>query len=211
MRIPGDISSAAFLMVAALICPDSELEIKHVNINPTRTGILEVLTEMGAEIEVLEQGLEAGEPVAHIRIKTSALRACEIAGDRVVTMIDEFPIFMVAALCAEGETRVRDAKELRVKETDRLAVMTTELRKMGAVIDEFEDGFRIVGPQSLHGTVLDSYDDHRIAMSLAVAACMAEGTSYIKEALSAHDSFPGFAETVQALGANMMYVDGLPV
>ena len=150
LTVPGDFSSAAFLIVGALILPDSDLTIEGVNLNETRTGLLDVLQAMGANIEVTETGTEAGEKVGEIHVQYSELKGTEIGGEVVVRMIDEFPVLMVAALSADGETIVRDAKELRVKETDRIAVMATELRKLGATIDEREDGFRIVGTATSH-------------------------------------------------------------
>ncbi|RMF78402.1 MAG: 3-phosphoshikimate 1-carboxyvinyltransferase [Chloroflexi bacterium] len=203
LTVPGDISSAAFLIVAALIVPGSDVTIKHVNLNPTRTGLLDVLQAMDADISITATGSEAGEPVGDIHVRHSVLKGVEIGGDVVVRMIDEFPILMVAALCAEGETIVRDAKELRVKETDRLAVMTSELTKMGADITETEDGFHITGPQVLVGTTVESHDDHRIAMSLAVAGLLADGETVIDEGECAGDSFPGFVDTLRYLGAQV--------
>lgn len=204
LTVPGDISSAAFLLVAALLIRDSELKIKGVNLNPTRTGILDVLEAMGADIAISNRGEEAGEPIGDIRVKTSQLHGIEIGGETVVRMIDEFPILMVAALRAEGETIVREAAELRVKETDRIAVMAAELRKLGAEIDEREDGFRILGPQQLTGGLVDGHDDHRIAMSLTVAGLITAEGAIVTDAACAGDSFPGFAETLQSCGANMI-------
>jgi 3-phosphoshikimate 1-carboxyvinyltransferase len=204
LTVPGDFSSAAFLITAALIVPDSDLTITGVNLNATRTGLLDVLTEMGGDITVTETGLEGGEPVGDIRVKTSDLHGIEIGGDVVVRMIDEFPVLMVATLCSAGETIVRDAKELRVKETDRIAVMAKELRKMGVKIEEREDGFKVVGQHSLTGATVDGHDDHRIAMSLTIAGLMAEGETIVMDAACAGDSFPGFAETLIDAGANII-------
>jgi 3-phosphoshikimate 1-carboxyvinyltransferase len=202
MTVPGDISSAAFLIVAGCIVPDSDITLTNINLNPTRTGILDVLLEMGADITITETGLEAGEPVGTLQIRTSALKGVQVGGEVVVRMIDEFPVFMIAALMAEGETLVRDAKELRVKETDRIAVMATELRKMGATIEEREDGFRVVGAQSLTATEVQGHDDHRIAMSMSVAGLVAKGTTVVHEIRCAGDSFPGFPATLQSLGVD---------
>lgn len=201
--VPGDLSSAAFLVVAALIIPGSEVTLTGVSLNPTRTGILDVLREMGADMTVTETGLEAGDPVGTITARHSTLKGVSVGGEVVVRMIDEFPIFMVAALFAEGETTVRDAGELRVKETDRLAVMTAELSKLGAVINETQDGFTLSGPQTLTGTTVYGHDDHRISMSLVVAGLVAEGETVVLDARCAGDSFPGYAETLQSLGANV--------
>ena len=203
ITVPGDFSSAAFLMVAGCVIPGSDITVRHVNLNPTRTGLLDVLLAMGAQITVTETGTEAGEPVGDLRIQHSVLHGVEIGGDVVVRMIDEFPALMVAALCAEGRTIARDAQELRVKETDRLAVMTAELNKMGAKITETQDGFIIDGAQTLSGATVDSHDDHRIAMSMTVAGIIASGQTVIQDAACAGDSFPGFREVMVALGANI--------
>lgn len=201
--VPGDISSAAFPIAAALLVPDSAVTLTNISLNPTRTGLLDALEEMGAQITVTETALEAGDPVGTIEVRSSALTAITVGGDLVVRMIDEFPIFMVLALAAEGETIVRDAGELRVKETDRLAVMTAELKKLGAVITETEDGFHIVGPQKLTGAVVDGHDDHRIAMSMTIAGLIADGETIVRDARCAGDSFPGFAATMAGLGADL--------
>jgi 3-phosphoshikimate 1-carboxyvinyltransferase len=203
MTVPGDISSAAFLIVAALLVPGSDITLTGINLNDTRTGLLDVLLAMGADITITETGLEAGEPVGTIRARHSALKGADVGGAVVVRMIDEFPILMVAALAAEGTTTVREAEELRVKETDRLAVMTAELRKLGADITETKDGFAITGPQALTAGIVDGHDDHRIAMSLAVTGLVAEGQVTVLDARCAGDSFPGFAETLVSLGADV--------
>ncbi len=203
LTISGDFSSAAFLIVAGLLAPDSDLTITGVNLNPTRTGLLDVLENMDADMSITYRDIQAGEPVGEIQIKTSELKAVEISGATVVRMIDEFPILMVAALRAQGETIVRDARELRVKETDRIAVMAQELRKMGAEIDEREDGFRIVGVQQLQGATVDGHDDHRIAMSLTIAGLIAAGETAVTDAACVGDSFPGFAETLISCGADL--------
>jgi 3-phosphoshikimate 1-carboxyvinyltransferase len=203
LTVPGDISSAAFPLVAGLIVPGSDITLIGINLNATRTGILDVLTAMGANLQVQETGLEAGEPVGIIRVRHSALKGTEVGGSVVVEMIDEFPILMVAALAAEGRTVVRDAQELRVKETDRIAVMVKELAKMGANITETPDGFVIDGPQQLRGAAVDGHDDHRVSMSLSVAGMAALGETTVLDARCAGDSFPGFAETMSALGADI--------
>jgi 3-phosphoshikimate 1-carboxyvinyltransferase len=156
---------------------------------------------MGADLTVTETGLEAGEPVGTIRVRHSALKGTTVGGSVVVEMIDEFPILMVAALIAEGETVVRDAQELRVKETDRISVMAGELAKLGAQITETPDGFVIKGPQKLKGANVDGHDDHRVSMSLSVAGLVADGETTVLDAKCAGDSFPGFAETMVGLGA----------
>ena len=203
ITVPGDFSSAAFLLVAALLVPDSELVIRSVNLNPTRSGLLDVLLEMGGDISIEMTGTEAGEPMGDLHVKTSQLRGIDVGGAAVVRMIDEFPALMVAALHAEGTTTVRGARELRLKETDRIAVMAQELGRMGAEIEEREDGFRIVGGQSLVGAQVDGHDDHRIAMSMTIAGLMASGETLVTDAACTGDSFPGFAETLGAIGANI--------
>ncbi|MDX1991630.1 MAG: 3-phosphoshikimate 1-carboxyvinyltransferase [bacterium] len=204
LTVPGDFSSAAFLLVAGCIVPGSDLTIEHVNLNETRTGLLDVLLEMGADITISNQSEEAGEPVGDLRVRHSALKGVAIGGEMVVRMIDEFPVLMVAALHAEGETVVRDAQELRVKETDRIAVMAGELRKLGADITETEDGFRIIGPQTLIGATVDGHDDHRVAMSMAVAGMVADEGTIVNDSKCAGDSFPGFGETLVKLGAHLL-------
>jgi 3-phosphoshikimate 1-carboxyvinyltransferase len=207
--VPGDFSSAAFLIVAACITPGSDITLTGINLNETRTGLLDVLLEMGADIIVTDKGLEAGEPAGTLQIRHSTLKGVEVGGDTVVRMIDEFPVFMVAALCAEGRTIVRDAEELRVKETDRIKVMTAELQKLGAEITETKDGFIIDGPQKLTGTIVDGHDDHRVAMSMTVAGLIADEQTIVNDSKCAGDSFPGFAETLARLGGQLIEQDAL--
>jgi 3-phosphoshikimate 1-carboxyvinyltransferase len=202
--VPGDFSSAAFLLVAGAIVPDSDITLTGVNLNETRTGLLDVLLEMGADITVTHGKLEGGEPAGTIRVRHGALKGVEVGGDTVVRMIDEFPTLMITALHAEGRTIVRDAQELRVKETDRLAVMTAELRKLGAEITETEDGFIIDGPQKLQGASVEGHDDHRVAMSLTVAGLAAQGQTIVQDAKCAGDSFPGFADILAQLGGRLV-------
>ena len=199
--VPGDISSAAFWLVAGAIVPGSELVITNVGVNPTRTGILEVLAMMGADITQENERMVAGEPVADLRVKSSKLKACTIGGDLIPRLIDEIPILAVAGACAEGTTVIKDAAELRVKESDRLAVMASELTKMGAKITEHPDGLEITGGQPLQGAEVDSYTDHRIAMSLAIASLVAKNTTTIHRAEAAAISYPNFVMTLkQTLG-----------
>ena len=194
--VPGDISSAAFWLVAGAIVPGSDLLITNVGVNPTRTGILEALAMMEADITKENGRLVAGEPVADLRVKYSQLKSCEISGDIIPRLIDEIPILAVAAAFAEGTTVIKDAAELRVKESDRLAVMATELGKMGANITELEDGLEIIGGNSLIGAEVDSFTDHRIAMSLAIAAINATGETIIHRAEAASISYPNFVTTL---------------
>lgn len=203
LTVPGDFSSAAFLIVAGTITPDSDITLRGINLNPTRTGLLDALEMMGAQITITPTGLEAGEPIGDIHITSRQLHGAQIAGELVVRMIDEFPALMIAALCAEGETIVRDARELRVKETDRIAVMAQELGKMGAKIEERDDGFSIRGRQALSGASVEGHDDHRIAMSLTLAGLVAQGTTIVNDALCTADSFPHFPTILQDLGANL--------
>ncbi|MGK7889247.1 MAG: 3-phosphoshikimate 1-carboxyvinyltransferase [Leptolyngbyaceae cyanobacterium] len=197
--VPGDISSAAFWMVAAAIVPDAELVIENVGVNPTRTGILEALQMMEADITLENERVVTGEPVADIRVKYSQLQACTIGGEMIPRLIDEIPVLAVAAVFAEGTTVIKDAAELRVKESDRIAVMATELGKMGATITERPDGMDITGGGTLTGTEVDSYTDHRIAMSLAIAALTAKGSTTIHRAEAASISYPNFVSTLQSV------------
>ncbi len=207
LTVPGDPSSAAFVLVAALLAAEGDVRVTGVGVNPTRTGLFDILAAMGGPVICERERLEGGEPVADLLVRRAALRGTEVGGDLIVRAIDEFPVLMVAATQAVGETIVRDAAELRVKETDRIAVMAAELRKLGAAIEERPDGFRIVGPQHLRGAVVQGHDDHRVAMALAVAGLVADGETVIEDAACAHDSFPGFVETMQALGAEMGWGD----
>ncbi|HIK11229.1 MAG TPA: 3-phosphoshikimate 1-carboxyvinyltransferase [Oscillatoriaceae cyanobacterium M33_DOE_052] len=194
--VPGDISSAAFWLVAGAIVPDADLTVENVGINPTRTGILEVLQMMDADIEILEQHSVAGEPVASLRVRHSQLKATTIAGDIIPRLIDEIPILAVAAAFAKGTTVVKDAAELRVKESDRLQVMAAQLNRMGAKVTELPDGLEIIGGTPLHGAEVDSHDDHRCAMSLAIAALRASDTTTIRRAAAAAISYPDFTPTL---------------
>lgn len=203
ITVPGDISSAAFLLVAASAQSDSDLTIVDVGINDTRTGIVDALSEMGASIRYKDRTSQGGEPMATLVISGGGLRGMEFGGEQIVTMIDELPVLAVAATQAEGRTIVRDAQELRVKETDRIATTVVELQKMGAKIQETPDGFMVDGPTQLHGTDVDSHGDHRLAMALAVASLIAKGETTIYNAHVTADSFPGFEATLQALGVNV--------
>lgn len=199
--VPGDISSAAFWLVAGAIVPGSELLIENVGVNPSRTGVLEALSMMGADIELENQRLVAGEPVADLRVRSSSLRGCTIAGDMVPRLIDEIPILAVAAVFAQGKTIIRDAAELRVKESDRIATTATQLNRMGARVTELADGLEITGDTPLTGSDVDSHTDHRIAMSLAIAALNAKGTTTIHGAEAAAVSYPNFTATLQQICA----------
>ncbi len=195
--IPSDISSAAFFLVAASIVPDSDLLILNVGVNPTRTGIIDILTAMGGDITLLNQREQAGEPVADIRVKYKKLHAVRIAGDLIPRSIDEIPVAAVAAAYAEGATVIQDAAELRVKESDRVATMAEELRKMGVRVMERPDGMEIMGQNSLSGAACESHGDHRIAMSMAVAGLAATGDTVVHNCGWIATSFPGFEQLLQ--------------
>ena len=197
--VPGDISSAAFFMVAGLIVPNSKLILQNVGINPTRRGILDALLAMGGRITCFNERELCGEPVCDMIIESSDLHGITIEGDIIPTMIDEIPAFAVAALFAHGTTTIKDAKELRVKESNRIDTMCHELGKMGAVIRPLEDGMIIEGNATLHGAILESYDDHRIAMSLAVAALKATTPSQILNSECIRISYPHFFEHLKAV------------
>jgi len=198
LRVPADISSAAYFLVAALIVPDSEVTIRNVGINPTRTGILDALRAMGGDIALSRERTEAGEPVADITARTSDLRGTEVRGDLIPRLIDEIPILAVAASVASGETIIADAAELRVKESDRIAAAARELSKLGARIEEQQDGMVIHGGAELVGAECDSGGDHRIAMSCAIAGLAARGETIVRDTECIHTSFPGFEEILGA-------------
>ncbi len=205
--IPGDISSAAFLLVGASALPDSKLTIVDVGVNATRTGIVDALSEMGANIRRRARPLQGGEPVADLIVSGGGLKGLDFGGEQLVTMIDELPVLAVAATQAEGRTVVQDAQELRVKETDRIATTVSELKKMGAQIQETADGFIVDGPTRLTGAAVDSHGDHRLAMALAVAGVIAEGETTIHNAHVTADSFPGFESTLRALNVDVQEID----
>ena len=197
--VPGDISSAAFWLVAAAIVPDSNLLIENVGINPTRIGVLEVLHQMGANITLENERVVTGEPVADLRVRYGDLTATTIEGRIIPRLIDEIPILAVAATFAQGKTVIRDAAELRVKESDRLATIATQLNRMGARVTELPDGLEIMGGPTLQGAEVESYGDHRVAMSLAIAALRALGPTHIHYAQAAAISYPDFASTLEFL------------
>lgn len=200
MTVPGDMSSAAFLMVAALITPGSEVILTGVGLNPTRTGLLQALRSMGADITITNEMEMAGEPVGDITLRADELHGTEIGGDLVVCMIDEFPVFAIAAALAEGQTVVRDAQELRHKESDRIAVLCRELQAIGADITETTDGFVINGKPLLPGGTIDPHRDHRLAMSLAVAGLRSTAGVTVQGAEIINESFPSFAQKLHELG-----------
>ena len=198
IQIPGDISSASFFLIAAALAPRGELLIEEVGINPTRTGILDVLKEMGVDVKILNEREYNYEPVADLFIKGGApLKGVEVNANIIPRLIDEIPVLAVAALFAEGETVIKGAGELRFKETDRLSALTLELRKMGALIEELPDGLIIKGKSGISGACCSSQGDHRVAMSLAVAALFARGETVIQGVETVQISFPGFFELLK--------------
>ncbi len=199
IRVPGDLSSAAFLIGAATLAPDSEVMVRGVGVNPTRTGFLDILAAMGGRVVLENQREEGGEPVADIVVRSADLGSTLVSGDLIPLAIDELPLVAVLATQAAGVTEVRDASELRVKESDRVATVVAELTRMGARITGREDGYIVEGPTRLHGVEVDSHGDHRLAMCLAVAALVADGPVTIRGAECAADSFPGFFELLDSL------------
>ncbi len=199
LTVPADLSSAAFFLVGAAIAPGSELRLQGVGINPTRTGVIGILRRMGADIELLDERQEGSEPVADLRVRSSALRGIEIPPELVPLAIDEFPALFIAAACAAGRTRLSGARELRVKESDRIQVMADGLGELGISCRVFEDGIEIEGGRLRGGTV-DSHGDHRVAMAFAMAALRAEGPIEILDCANVDTSFPGFARLARQAG-----------
>lgn len=198
IEVPGDISSAAYFLAGACIVPGSEVLLKHVGINPTRDGILRVAKAMGADIELVNETKDA-EPCADLLVKSSALHGTTIGGDLIPTLIDELPVIAVMAACAEGTTVITDAAELRVKESDRIRAVAEGLSAMGADITPTADGFVIHGGKPLHGAKIHTYDDHRIAMSFAVAGLAAEGETILDDESCVRISYPSFFQDLAAL------------
>jgi 3-phosphoshikimate 1-carboxyvinyltransferase len=197
VRVPGDLSSAAFLLVAAALVPGSEVAVAGVGLNPTRTGVLDVLKLMGADVAVRDLTEEGGEPVGTVAVRASRLHGVVIGGDLIPRAIDELPVLAVAAALAEGETVIRDAAELRLKESDRVAALARELGRLGARVEPQPDGLAIVGGRRLRGGRVESGGDHRIAMALAVAGLCADGQVTIDDPACIETSFPGFADTLR--------------
>ncbi len=198
-RVPGDISSAAFWVVAAAALPGSHLVIKNVGLNPTRTAVLDVIERMGAQITRSVTSSEAGEPIGDIEIRGGKLKGTELLKKEIPNLIDEIPVIAVAAALAEGKTIIRNAKELRVKETDRIATVVNNLRAMGGQVEEFEDGMEITGGAPLHAATMESHGDHRIAMAFAIAGLFAEGETVMQNVACVNTSYPGFAKQLAAV------------
>jgi 3-phosphoshikimate 1-carboxyvinyltransferase len=199
LAVPGDISSAAFFIVGASIIPRSDLRLQGVGVNPTRTGLLDVLTQMGASVELENPREQGGEPVADLRIRSARLRGVRISGEMVPRLIDEIPVLCIAAALAEGETVIQDAAELRVKESDRIETMAMNLRKMGVEVETAPDGIRIWGGKGLKGSEFQSFGDHRVAMSMAIAGLAAEGRTVIDDTECIQTSFPEFEPMLRSV------------
>ncbi len=199
ISVSGDFSSAAFFLVAGLILPDSDLTIEGVGVNPTRTGLLDVLQAMGGVVEVQQEEESGGEPRARLRVRTSCLKGVSIGGDLIPRLIDEIPALAVAAACAEGKTIIQDAAELRVKESDRIRAIATALNQMGVRTEEIEDGLIIHGCGSLRGASYESRGDHRMAMAFTVAGLRADNETTVLDTACIQTSFPGFVQTLQDL------------
>jgi 3-phosphoshikimate 1-carboxyvinyltransferase len=216
LALPGDISSAAFLLVAGLVVPGSEIRVPGVGLNPTRTGLVDALLAMGADLRVEKRREQAGEPVGDLIVRTSRLHGINVSGPLVVRMIDEFSAFGIAAACAHGRTQVRDAAELRLKESDRIHTLCQELEAIGVQAEEFDDGFTVEGvgrvaapgssaqsQNSLLGGETQSHGDHRLAMAMTVAGMAGIAPLVIHGAEMIEESFPSFVETLKALGGNL--------
>ncbi len=203
LEIPGDISSAAFFLVGGAIGKGSQVLHKKVGVNPTRTGILEVLRAMGAKVEILNSREIGGEATADLLVRSQPLRATRIAGELIPRLIDEVPILCIAAAAAQGTTEVRDAAELRVKETDRIAAMERELAKLGVKANGLADGLDVSGPASFQAGEFESGGDHRVAMSMAIAATLCPRPSLIKDVECVQTSYPNFFKQLAGLGARV--------
>jgi 3-phosphoshikimate 1-carboxyvinyltransferase len=202
VRVSGDFSAAAFWLVAAALHPDAALTLKGVGLNPTRTGLFDVLMEMGANIDIEEERTRAGEPAADIMVRSTRLRGVTVDGSTLVRLIDEVPVLALAAALAEGRTVLHDVGELRVKESDRVKLTVQELRRLGARIDEEGEALVIEGTGRLTGAVCDSHGDHRLAMALGVAGLVAEGETVIKGAEATDVSYPGFWHDLDTLAGS---------
>ena len=200
VTVPADISSAAYWLVAGVCHPDAEVRVRNVGVNPTRTGILDALAMMGADVSVENERTEGGELVADLVARSSSLRATEIGGDLIPRLVDEVPVLALAACFAEGTTVIRDASELRIKESDRLMASRVELSRSGAQVEELDDGLRITGGRAMHGATHRTYADHRIAMTMGVAGLLAAGETAVQSAHTASVSYPTFWDDLDSLG-----------
>jgi 3-phosphoshikimate 1-carboxyvinyltransferase len=199
--VPKDFSAAAFFLVAASVVPDGELRLPGAGMNPSRNAFLDVLRAMGADVTADNERTKGGEPRADLTVRPASLRGVQVGGRQIPNLIDEIPVLAVAGACAEGRTEIRDASELRVKETDRIAAMAEGLRTLGAEVETFDDGLALEGPQPLTGASVDARDDHRVAMALAVAGLVAEEETTVEGAEAARVSFPGFWEEEERVAA----------
>jgi 3-phosphoshikimate 1-carboxyvinyltransferase len=207
--VPGDLSSAAFVILGALLGADCELVIKGVGMNPTRTGVIEILRQMGAAIEIENCGSAGFEPVADIRVRSSVLSAIDVDPALVSLAIDEFPVLFIAAATARGRTRFSGIGELRVKESDRIRAMADGLRQLGIKVQEYPDGASVVGG-GFTGGVVESHGDHRVAMSFAVAGTVADAPVTVRNTDAVDTSFPGFADLMRSVGADIRVSPGQP-
>jgi len=205
--VPSDISSAAFFLVGASIAPGSDLLLKHVGINPTRTGVIDILKLMGAKIEVLNERIVGGEPVADLHVQYNQLKGIDIPEALVPLAIDEFPVLFVAAACAEGQTRLTGAEELRVKESDRIQVMADGLKILGVDAEPTPDGMVIQGGNPIGGGTVESHGDHRIAMAFSIAGLRANAPITILDCLNVNTSFPEFKDLVKRLGLDISVLE----
>ena len=203
ITVPGDISSAAFFLVAATLCPGSEVTLCGIGINPTRVAVLEILNLMGANIEICDQRQESGEPLCDLRVQSQRLKGIDVPRGLVANAIDEFPVLAIAAACADGTTRIRGATELRFKESDRINAVVQGLENLGINAIEYQDGMDIIGGEFRSGTI-DSRGDHRIAMAFAVAGCCSDGSVVVDDCRNIATSFPGFVETGCSVGMNLV-------
>ena len=197
--VPGDISSAAYFIAAGLIVPDSEILVKNIGINSTRAGLLKVCEDMGGDITLMNERTEGGEKIADILVRTSQLHGITIEGDIIPTLIDEIPIIAVMAACADGTTIIRNAEELKFKESDRIETITDNLRAMGCTVFPTEDGMFIKGGEPLHGATIHTLLDHRIAMAFSIAALVADGNTKILDSHCIDVSYPTFYDSFEQL------------
>ena len=203
MTIPGDLSAAAFLIVAAMITPGSEIHLEGVGLNPTRTGLLDALRAMGGDVQAANLRESGGEPLGDLTIRHSQMQGTQVSGPLVVRMIDEFPAFAIAAAYAGGVTSVREAEELRYKESDRISALCLELSQLGVEVEEFKDGFQIRGGKPVAGGEVDARGDHRLAMALALAGLGAKAAVHVRNGEVIAESFPDFIGQLAALGASL--------
>ena len=201
--VPGDLSSASFLILAGLICKDSELKIKNVGLNPTRMGFIEIMKLMNADIEIdIENRFNSNEKIGSIVVRSSNLKGIDVPKNLIASAIDEMPLVFLAAACAEGSTSIRNAKELRYKESDRIKAMVNNLTSLSIEVNEYDDGARIIGG-TIQGANLDSFDDHRVAMACLLASCRSETPVTVRNCLNINTSFPTFKETMNSIGMNI--------